>query len=131
MAQQKSTSQNSVGVDSGASSPIQNSVKAESRSPRSPATPVGSNSHLSAAEIKPLANPNLLSIKQQQHADSHSENPSNGGSRGSAGGGGGNGNGSGTGSGVGAWGSCSPRPFSTTLPPYLLDPLPLKTANLY
>ncbi|CAD6208120.1 GSCOCG00010380001-RA-CDS [Cotesia congregata] len=131
MAQQKSTSQNSVGVDSGASSPIQNSVKAESRSPRSPATPVGSNSHLSVAEIKPLANPNLLSIKQQQHADSHSENPSNGGSRGSTGGGGGNGNGSGTGSGVGAWGSCSPRPFSTTLPPYLLDPLPLKTANLY
>ncbi|KAJ8675010.1 hypothetical protein QAD02_010796 [Eretmocerus hayati] len=30
-----------------------------------------------------------------------------------------------------AWGSCSPRPFSAALPPYLLDPLPLKSANLY
>ncbi|XP_008560226.1 paired mesoderm homeobox protein 2B [Microplitis demolitor] len=134
MAQQKSSSQNSVGVDSGASSPIQNSVKAESRSPRSPATPVGSNSHLSSTEVKPLANQNLLSIKQQQHSDSHNENSSNGAGRGSASGGGGGGGGSGSGSGsggIGAWGSCSPRSFSTTLPPYLLDPLPLKTANLY
>ena len=115
LAQQKSSSQGGVGVDSGASSPATGSVKTEGRSPRSPATPPGgSNSVLSSTEVKPMANQNLVNIK---HLDEHGEGSSP------------NGRGS-TGSGA-VWGSCSPRPFSTSLPPYLLDPLPLKTANLY
>ncbi|CAL7942067.1 uncharacterized protein LOC143427027 [Xylocopa sonorina] len=115
LAQQKSTSQSGIGVDSGASSPVAGNVKAEGRSPRSPATPPGSsNSVMSTNEVKPNANPNLVSVK---HSDTSAEvNSSN--TRGSNGGG-------------GTWGSCSPRPFSAALPPYLLDPLPLKTANLY
>ncbi|XP_034949857.1 paired mesoderm homeobox protein 2A-like [Chelonus insularis] len=127
LAQQKSSGQNTnVGVDSGASSPASNSVKAEGRSPRSPATPPGSSSsHLSSAEVKPLTNPNLLNIKHS------GENQSDGSSSNGRGGSGGGSISSGSGSLAGAWGSCSPRPFSTTLPPYLLDPLPLKTANLY
>lgn len=121
LAQQKSTGQNTVGVDSGASSPVSGSVKAEGRSPRSPATPPGSsNNHLPSTEIKPLTNINLVSVKHsiESHGDASSPH-----GRGGGGGGGG--------SIAGAWGSCSPRPFSTALPPYLLDPLPLKTANLY
>lgn len=114
MAQQKSTSQSGLGADSGASSPVAGTVKAEGRSPRSPATPPGgSNSVLSSNEIKPIANQSLVNVK-------HTDGTGDGGSpnaRGSSGG--------------GTWGSCSPRPFSAALPPYLLDPLPLKTANLY
>ena len=115
LAQQKSTTQGGVGVDSGASSPVTGSVKTEGRSPRSPATPPGgSNSVLSSTEVKPITNQNLVNIK---HSDGHGDGNSPNG-RGSTGGG-------------GVWGSCSPRPFSAALPPYLLDPLPLKTANLY
>ncbi|XP_012063976.1 PREDICTED: paired mesoderm homeobox protein 2B-like [Atta cephalotes] len=113
LAQQKSTSQSGIGADSGASSPVAGTVKAEGRSPRSPATPPGgSNSVLSSNEIKPIANQNLVNVK---HTDGTSDGSPN--ARGS--------------SGSGTWGSCSPRPFSAALPPYLLDPLPLKTANLY
>lgn len=116
LAQQKSTSQSGIGADSGASSPVAGTVKAEGRSPRSPATPPGgSNSVLSSNEIKPIANQSLINVK-------HTTDVTGDGSpnvRGSSGGGG------------GSWGSCSPRPFSAALPPYLLDPLPLKTANLY
>ncbi|KAK0164984.1 hypothetical protein PV328_003546 [Microctonus aethiopoides] len=125
LAQQKSSGQNSnVGVDSGASSPVSNNIKAEGRSPRSPATPPGSsNNHLSSSEVKSMTNVNMVSIKNhtgESHGNTHSPIGR---------GGGGN---SITTSGVsGGWGSCSPRPFSTALPPYLLDPLPLKTANLY
>lgn len=112
LAQQKSSGQQGggVGVDSGASSPASVNVKAEGRSPRSPATPPGgSNNHLSNTEAKSISNPNLLNVKLS--GEGHHEASSPG--------------------GRGGWGSCSPRPFSTTLPPYLLDPLPLKTANLY
>lgn len=110
LAQQKSTSQSGLGVDSGASSPVAGTVKAEGRSPRSPATPPGgSNSVLSSNEIKPISNQSLVNVK---HTD-------------------GTGDGSPNIRGSGTWGSCSPRPFSAALPPYLLDPLPLKTANLY
>ncbi|KYN21667.1 Paired mesoderm homeobox protein 2B [Trachymyrmex cornetzi] len=113
LAQQKSTSQSGIGADSGASSPVAGTVKAEGRSPRSPATPPGgSNSVLSSNEIKPITNQNLVNVK---HTDGTSDGSPN--ARGSSGG--------------GTWGSCSPRPFSAALPPYLLDPLPLKTANLY
>ncbi|XP_077258999.1 uncharacterized protein LOC143895610 [Temnothorax americanus] len=116
LAQQKSTSQSGIGADSGASSPVTGTVKAEGRSPRSPATPPGgSNSVLSSNEIKPMANQSLVNVKHT--ADGTGDGSPN--VRGSSGGGG------------GAWGSCSPRPFSAALPPYLLDPLPLKTANLY
>ncbi|XP_071630573.1 uncharacterized protein [Temnothorax longispinosus] len=116
LAQQKSTSQSGIGADSGASSPVTGTVKAEGRSPRSPATPPGgSNSVLSSNEIKPMANQSLVNVKHT--ADVTGDGSPN--ARGSSGGGG------------GAWGSCSPRPFSAALPPYLLDPLPLKTANLY
>lgn len=115
LAQQKSTSQSGIGADSGASSPVAGTIKAEGRSPRSPATPPGgSNSVLSSNEIKPISNQSLVNIKHPIDADSVTANI-----RGSSGGGG------------GTWGSCSPRPFSAALPPYLLDPLPLKTANLY
>ncbi|KAG7190150.1 hypothetical protein KM043_006280 [Ampulex compressa] len=115
LAQQKSSSQSGISVDSGASSPISGSVKAEGRSPRSPVTPPGgSNSVLSSNEVKPISNPNLVSVKHT--ADGSAESGSS--------------NGRGTSAG-GTWGSCSPRPFSAGLPPYLLDPLPLKTANLY
>ncbi|XP_015117239.1 paired mesoderm homeobox protein 2A-like [Diachasma alloeum] len=122
LAQQKTTGQSSgVGVDSGASSPVSGSVKTEGRSPRSPDTPPGtSNNHLPSNDIKSLANVNLVSIKHSN--DNHDGNSPN--NRGSI-------NVTTAGSGGGAWGSCSPRPFATTLPPYLLDPLPLKTANLY
>ncbi|XP_032668148.1 paired mesoderm homeobox protein 2A-like isoform X2 [Odontomachus brunneus] len=117
LAQQKSTSQTGIGADSGASSPVAGTVKAEGRSPRSPATPPGnSNSVLSSNEIKPIANQSLVNIKH-----SSADGTGDGGSpntRGVSGGG-------------ATWGSCSPRPFSAALPPYLLDPLPLKTANLY
>lgn len=114
LAQQKSTSQSGIGADSGASSPVTGTVKAEGRSPRSPATPPGgSNSVLSSNEIKPISNQSLVNVK---HSDGTSDGSPN--ARGSSGGG-------------GTWGSCSPRPFSAALPPYLLDPLPLKTANLY
>ncbi|XP_043797190.1 paired mesoderm homeobox protein 2A-like [Apis laboriosa] len=118
LAQQKSTSQSGIGVESGASSPVGGNVKAEGRSPRSPATPPANTSAvMSANEVKPIPNPNLVSVKHAvsdaSAADGNSPN-----TRGSNGGG-------------GAWGSCSPRPFSAALPPYLLDPLPLKTANLY
>ncbi|KZC04117.1 PREDICTED: paired mesoderm homeobox protein 2A-like [Dufourea novaeangliae] len=116
LAQQKSTSQGGMGVDSGASSPVASNVKAEGRSPRSPATPPGgSNSVLSSNEVKPITNPNLVSVK---HVTDHTTDGSSTNTRGSN-------------STGGAWGSCSPRPFSAALPPYLLDPLPLKTANLY
>ncbi|KYQ51260.1 hypothetical protein ALC60_09726 [Trachymyrmex zeteki] len=116
LAQQKSTSQSGIGVDSGASSPVAGTVKAEGRSPRSPATPPGgSNSVLSSNEIKPITNQNLVNVKH--NTDGTSDGSPN--VRGSSGG------------GSGGWGSCSPRPFSAALPPYLLDPLPLKTANLY
>jgi len=115
LAQQKSTSQSGIGADSGASSPVAGTVKAEGRSPRSPATPPGgSNSVLSSNEIKPIANQSLVNVK---HTDGTPGDGSSPNARGSSGG--------------GAWGSCSPRPFSAALPPYLLDPLPLKTANLY
>lgn len=117
LAQQKSTSQAGIGADSGASSPVAGAVKAEGRSPRSPATPPGgSNSVLSSNEIKPIANQSMVNVKHtiaDGTADGGSPN-----ARISSGGG-------------GTWGSCSPRPFSAALPPYLLDPLPLKTANLY
>lgn len=118
LAQQKSTSQSGIGADSGASSPVTGTVKAEGRSPRSPATPPGgSNSVLSSNEIKPMANQSLMKHTTTDGVgDSGSPN-----ARGSNSGGSGN----------GTWGSCSPRPFSAALPPYLLDPLPLKTANLY
>lgn len=116
LAQQKSTSQAGIGADSGASSPVAGTVKAEGRSPRSPATPPGSsNSVLSSNEIKPITN--LVNAKHS-HADGAGDGSSPN-VRGISSGGG------------GAWGSCSPRPFSAALPPYLLDPLPLKTANLY
>ncbi|XP_012528603.2 paired mesoderm homeobox protein 2A [Monomorium pharaonis] len=116
LAQQKSTSQSGIGADSGASSPVASTVKAEGRSPRSPATPPGSsNSVMSSNEIKPITNQNLVNVK---HTDGTGDGSPN--ARGSSGGG-----------GSGTWGSCSPRPFSAALPPYLLDPLPLKTANLY
>lgn len=102
-------------MDSGASSPVAGNVKTEGRSPRSPETPPGgSNSVLSSTEVKPLTNQNLVNIK---HSEGLGEGSSPNG-RGSAGSG-------------SAWGSCSPRPFSAALPSYLLDPLPLKTANLY
>ncbi|XP_015599349.1 paired mesoderm homeobox protein 2A-like [Cephus cinctus] len=113
LAQQKSSSQG-VGGDSGASSPVSGNVKAEGRSPRSPATPPGGV--VSSAEIKPISGASLVNVK---HADGESGSPN---TRGNGGGGGGN---------AASWGSCSPRPFSAALPPYLLDPLPLKTANLY
>ncbi|XP_012349665.1 paired mesoderm homeobox protein 2A-like [Apis florea] len=117
LAQQKSTSQSGIGVDSGASSPVGGNVKAEGRSPRSPATPpASSNTVMSANEVKPIPNPNLVSVKHTS-ADAAAEGNSPN-TRASNGGG-------------GTWGSCSPRPFSAALPPYLLDPLPLKTANLY
>ncbi|XP_029658966.1 paired mesoderm homeobox protein 2A-like [Formica exsecta] len=116
LAQQKSTSQSGIGVDSGASSPVTGTVKAEGRSPRSPATPPGSsNSVLSSNEIKPITNQNLVNVKHSGDGTGDGGSPN---ARGSSGGG-------------GTWGSCSPRPFSAALPPYLLDPLPLKTANLY
>ncbi|XP_011698164.1 PREDICTED: paired mesoderm homeobox protein 2A-like [Wasmannia auropunctata] len=116
LAQQKSTSQSGIGADSGASSPVAGTVKAEGRSPRSPATPPGgSNSVLSSNEIKPITNQSLVNVKHTDGAGDGSPNV-----RGNSGAGGG-----------GTWGSCSPRPFSAALPPYLLDPLPLKTANLY
>ncbi|XP_051169407.1 paired mesoderm homeobox protein 2A-like [Leptopilina boulardi] len=113
LAQQKTTSHGGVGVDSGASSPVTGNVKTEGRSPRSPETPPGgsSNSVLSSTEVKPITNHSLVNIK---HSDGHGESISP------------NGRGSGS-----AWGSCSPRPFSAALPSYLLDPIPLKTANLY
>ncbi|XP_014488079.1 PREDICTED: paired mesoderm homeobox protein 2A-like [Dinoponera quadriceps] len=115
LAQQKSTSQAGIGADSGASSPVAGTVKAEGRSPRSPATPPGSsNSVLSSNEIKPIANQSLVNVKHT-NADGDGGSP----------------NARGAGGGGGTWGSCSPRPFSAALPPYLLDPLPLKTANLY
>ncbi|XP_070167498.1 paired mesoderm homeobox protein 2A [Polyergus mexicanus] len=121
LAQQKSTSQSGIGADSGASSPVTGTVKAEGRSPRSPATPPGSsNSVLSSNEIKPIANQNLVNVKHSGDCTGDAGSPN---ARGSSGGGGGGGG--------GTWGSCSPRPFSAALPPYLLDPLPLKTANLY
>ena len=117
LAQQKTSGQQGgaaggVGGDSGASSPGSINVKAEGRSPRSPATPP--NNHLSSSEIKPMPNPNLLNVKLSSdiHSDGNSSNGRGGG-------------------GSGGWGSCSPRPFAASLPPYLLDPLPLKTANLY
>ncbi|XP_043267036.1 paired mesoderm homeobox protein 2B-like [Venturia canescens] len=118
LAQQKSSGQQSagsagMGVESGASSPVSANVKAEGRSPRSPATPNGASSnHPSNSEVKPMTNPNLLNVKLSGDGHNDANSP--------------NGRGS-----VGGWGSCSPRPFATTLPPYLLDPLPLKTANLY
>ncbi|KOC67998.1 Paired mesoderm homeobox protein 2B [Habropoda laboriosa] len=116
LAQQKSSSQSGMGVDSGASSPVAGNVKAEGRSPRSPATPPGgSNSVMSTNEVKPIANPNLVSVKHTSDASVEGNSPNTRGSN----------------SGGGTWGSCSPRPFSAALPPYLLDPLPLKTANLY
>ncbi|EZA52663.1 hypothetical protein DMN91_002062 [Ooceraea biroi] len=116
LAQQKSTSQSGIGADSGASSPVTGTVKAEGRSPRSPATPPGgSNSVLSSNEIKPITNQSLLNVKHTVDGDGGSPNA----------------RGSNSGIGSGTWGSCSPRPFSAALPPYLLDPLPLKTANLY
>ncbi|XP_011254255.2 paired mesoderm homeobox protein 2A [Camponotus floridanus] len=119
LAQQKSTSQSGIGADSGASSPVTGTVKAEGRSPRSPATPPGSsNSVLSSNEIKPIANQSLVNVKHTADGTGDGGSPN---ARGSSGGG----------SGSGTWGSCSPRPFSAALPPYLLDPLPLKTANLY
>jgi len=117
LAQQKSTSQSGIGADSGASSPVAGTVKAEGRSPRSPATPPGSsNSVLSSNEIKPITNQSLVNVKHT--TDGTGDGSPN--ARGSSGSG-----------GSGTWGSCSPRPFSAALPPYLLDPLPLKTANLY
>ncbi|XP_014219434.1 paired mesoderm homeobox protein 2A-like [Copidosoma floridanum] len=110
----------------GAPSPLSSSVKAEGRSPRSPtATPPTSNS----TEIKPVASHNLLNVKQQhQHHQHHQQHvqplhmttEDTGNSP--------NGRLNVTG---GAWGSCSPRPFPAALAPYMLDPLPLKTANLY
>lgn len=116
LAQQKSTSQSGIGVDSGASSPVGGNVKAEGRSPRSPATPPGSsNSVMSTNEVKPIPNPNLVSVKHTSDTSAEGNSPNTRGSN----------------SGGGTWGSCSPRPFSAALPPYLLDPLPLKTANLY
>ncbi|KAL6418767.1 hypothetical protein ACFW04_011096 [Cataglyphis niger] len=119
LAQQKSTSQSGIGADSGASSPVTGTVKAEGRSPRSPATPPGSsNSVLSSNEIKPIANQSLVNVKHS--GDGTGDGTGSPGARSSGGGG-----------GSGTWGSCSPRPFSAALPPYLLDPLPLKTANLY
>lgn len=119
LAQQKSTSQSGIGADSGASSPVTGTVKAEGRSPRSPATPPGSsNSVLSSNEIKPITNQSLVNVKHTADGTGDGGSPN---ARGSSGGG----------SGSGTWGSCSPRPFSAALPPYLLDPLPLKTANLY
>lgn len=118
LAQQKSTNQGGVGGDSGASSPVAGSVKAEGRSPRSPATPPGnSNSVHSSVEVKPISNSNLGNSKHGNDGDIQSSTIVRGGGGGGGGGGG--------------WGSCSPRPFSAALPPYLLDPLPLKTANLY
>lgn len=122
LAQQKSTSQSGIGADSGASSPVAGTVKAEGRSPRSPATPPGgSNSVLSSNEIKPMAaNQSLMNaVKHTTNDGGDGGSPNARGSNGSGGG------------GNGTWGSCSPRPFSAALPPYLLDPLPLKTANLY
>ncbi|OAD60092.1 Paired mesoderm homeobox protein 2B [Eufriesea mexicana] len=116
LAQQKSTSQSGIGVDSGASSPVGGNVKAEGRSPRSPATPPGSsNSVMSTNEVKPIPNPNLVNVKHNSDTSAEGNSPNTRGSN----------------SGGGTWGSCSPRPFSAALPPYLLDPLPLKTANLY
>ncbi|XP_012279881.1 paired mesoderm homeobox protein 2A [Orussus abietinus] len=110
LAQQKSSNQGGVGGDSGASSPVSGNVKAEGRSPRSPATPPGV---VSSAELKPITNPNLGNVKHTPDGPGEGSSPN------------------GRGGGGGAWGSCSPRPFSAALPPYLLDPLPLKTANLY
>ncbi|KAI4495226.1 PREDICTED: paired mesoderm homeobox protein 2A-like [Polistes canadensis] len=116
LAQQKSSSQGGIGGDSGASSPVAGNVKAEGRSPRSPATPpVGSNgSVLPSNEVKPVANPNLVNVKHTPDGNGENSSPS-----------------ARVNSGGGTWGSCSPRPFSTALPSYLLDPLPLKTGNLY
>ncbi|XP_072744803.1 uncharacterized protein [Anoplolepis gracilipes] len=117
LAQQKSTSQSGIGADSGASSPVTGTVKAEGRSPRSPATPPGSsNSVLSSNEIKSITNQSLVNVKHTADGTGDGGSPN---ARGSSG------------AGSGTWGSCSPRPFSAALPPYLLDPLPLKTANLY
>lgn len=88
-----------------APSPLSGNVKAEGRSPRSPASPA------SNSEVKPIASQNLL--KHQEVAHSHHHESPNGRVGGAA------------------WGSCSPRPFSGSLAPYMLDPIPLKTANLY
>lgn len=123
LAQQKTTSQNSsvIGSESGASSPVAGSVKAEGRSPRSPATPPGGGSNSSVMssnnEVAKSNSGNLINVKHLHAETSTTQHDSttllpNG-------------------RAIGGWGSCSPRPFSTTLPPYLLDPLPLKTANLY
>ncbi|XP_066600620.1 paired mesoderm homeobox protein 2A-like [Prorops nasuta] len=121
LAQQKSTgSQGGLGVDSGASSPVGN-VKAEGRSPRSPATPPN-NSVLSSSEVKPIANQSLVNnlVKHSSDGPPEANSPNGRGSNGPA-----------IPPGSTSWSSCSPRPFSAALPPYLLDPLPLKTANLY
>ncbi|CAB0033898.1 unnamed protein product [Trichogramma brassicae] len=147
LAQQKSSSSQSQAssMDTGASTPSNvpspltansggGNVKAEGRSPRSPDTPPNNNDskanvtnqhqqhqqqqqqqqHQQQQQQQQQQQHSMLSIKQQ-HLDIHSSdgNLSNGRI------------------GGGAWGSCSPRPFSAALPPYLLDPLPLKTANLY
>ncbi|XP_058804133.1 paired mesoderm homeobox protein 2A-like [Phymastichus coffea] len=88
-----------------APSPLSGNVKAEGRSPRSPASPA------SNSEVKPIASQNLLKHPEVPQPQQH-ESPN-----GRVGG--------------AAWGSCSPRPFSGALAPYMLDPLPLKTANLY
>ncbi|XP_031783548.1 paired mesoderm homeobox protein 2A-like [Nasonia vitripennis] len=131
LAQQKSGSSQqstSSSIDAAASgnnapSPLQSSgVKAEGRSPRSPATPPSS-----AIEIKPQQQQQQQQHQQQQHQQHQQQHqqqtqPA------------GDGHGSDSGNpanGRLAWGSCSPRPFSAALSPYLLDPLPLKTANLY
>ncbi|KAK2586258.1 hypothetical protein KPH14_001514 [Odynerus spinipes] len=116
LAQQKSSSQGGIGGDSGASSPVAGSVKAEGRSPRSPATPPGGSngSVLPSNEVKPVANPNLVNVKHTPDGTGENSSPTGR-----------------VNSGGGTWGSCSPRPFSTALPSYLLDPLPLKTGNLY
>lgn len=107
LAQQKSASQTATNGNTVANTSVDNgtsspNVKAEGQSPKSSASPASN-------EVKPINNQNLLTVKHLQD-----------GTNARGGGGGGS-----------SWGSCSPRPFSAGLPPYLLDPLPLKTANLY
>ncbi|XP_044011946.1 paired mesoderm homeobox protein 2A-like [Aphidius gifuensis] len=122
LAQQKSNGSNStVNRDSGNSSPVSGCIKTEGRSSRSPSTPPGtSNIHLSTAEVKPITNHSLISLKNNSDGNS---TPPNGRTSSHSG--------PSISAGSAHWESCSSRPFSSSLPPYLIDPLSLKTTNLY
>lgn len=122
LAQQKSNGSNStVNRDSGNSSPVSSCIKTESRSSRSPSTPPNtSNIQFSTAEAKPLANHILINVKSNSDGNSTSPNGRTSCHSGPS-----------ISTGSTHWDSCSPRPFSSSLPSYIIDPVSLKTTNLY